>query len=62
MKDNEIRTLSGWTGHRFHKLNGQWKISAKQVNLLDCDQCIHNPSIDGRLTPGSAAHSRMSAK
>jgi benzoate/toluate 1,2-dioxygenase beta subunit len=43
--DNEIRTLSGWTGHRFRKLNGQWKISAKQVNLLDCDQCIRNPSI-----------------
>ena len=29
----------------FRKLNGQWKISAKQVNLLDCDQCIRNPSI-----------------
>jgi benzoate/toluate 1,2-dioxygenase beta subunit len=43
--DNEIRMLSGWTGHRFGKLNGQWKISAKQVNLLDCDQCIRNPSI-----------------
>ena len=25
--------------------DGQWKISAKQVNLLDCDQCIRNPSI-----------------
>jgi 3-phenylpropionate/cinnamic acid dioxygenase small subunit len=43
--DNEIRTLCGWTGHRFRKLDGQWKISAKQVNLLDCDQCIRNPSI-----------------
>ena len=43
--DNEIRTLSGWTGHRFQKLDGKWKISAKQVNLLDCDQCIRNPSI-----------------
>jgi 3-phenylpropionate/cinnamic acid dioxygenase small subunit len=43
--DNEIRMLSGWTGHRFRKLDGQWKISAKQVNLLDCDQCIRNPSI-----------------
>jgi hypothetical protein len=22
-----------------------WKIQAKQVNLIDCDQCIRNPSI-----------------
>ena len=43
--DNEIRTLSGWAGYRFRKLDGQWKISAKQVNLLNCDQCIRNPSI-----------------
>src|SRR5262245_27152207 len=43
--DNEIRTLAGWAGHRFRKLDGQWKISAKQVNLLGCDQCIRNPSI-----------------
>jgi len=38
MKENETRTLSGWTGH-------QWKISATQVNLLDCNQFIRNPSI-----------------
>jgi len=43
MKENETRTLSGWTGH--HKLSGQWKISATQVNLLDCNQFIRNPSI-----------------
>ncbi len=24
---------------------GGWKIQAKQVNLIDCDQCIRNPSI-----------------
>ena len=23
----------------------QWRIQAKQVNLIDCDQCIRNPSI-----------------
>ena len=41
----EIRTLTGWSGHRFRKVDGAWLISAKQVNLLNCDQCIRNPSI-----------------
>jgi 3-phenylpropionate/cinnamic acid dioxygenase small subunit len=43
--DGEIRMLAGWTGHRFRNLAGTWKISAKQINLLNCDQCIRNPSI-----------------
>ncbi len=43
--DGDIRVLAGWMGHRFRKLDGAWKISAKQVNLLNCDQCIRNPSI-----------------
>jgi benzoate/toluate 1,2-dioxygenase beta subunit len=43
--DGEIRVLAGWTGHRFRTVDGGWKISAKQVNLLNCDQCIRNPSI-----------------
>lgn len=43
--DGEIRMLAGWTGHRFRRQDGVWKISAKQVNLLNCDQCIRNPSI-----------------
>lgn len=43
--DGEIRVLAGWTGHRFRMIDGAWKISAKQVNLLNCDQCIRNPSI-----------------
>jgi benzoate/toluate 1,2-dioxygenase beta subunit len=43
--DGEIRTLAGWTGHRIRKMNDGWRISAKQVNLLNCDQCIRNPSI-----------------
>jgi len=41
----EIRVLAGWAGHRFRKIDGAWMISAKQVNLLNCDQCIRNPSI-----------------
>jgi benzoate/toluate 1,2-dioxygenase beta subunit len=43
--DGEIRVLAGWTGHRFRKVGDDWLISAKQVNLLNCDQCIRNPSI-----------------
>jgi 3-phenylpropionate/cinnamic acid dioxygenase small subunit len=43
--DDEIRVLAGWTAHRMRKTGGVWKISAKQVNLLNCDQCIRNPSI-----------------
>jgi benzoate/toluate 1,2-dioxygenase beta subunit len=37
--------LTGWAGHRVVGGSAQWKIQAKQVNLIDCDQCIRNPSI-----------------
>jgi len=45
---DETRVLTGWAGHRV--MHGRddgddWKIQAKQVNLIDCDQCIRNPSI-----------------
>jgi 3-phenylpropionate/cinnamic acid dioxygenase small subunit len=43
--DDETRALPGWAGHRFRRIDGIWRISAKQVNLLACDQCIRNPSI-----------------
>lgn len=43
--DGEIRMLAGWAGHRFRKIDDVWLISAKQINLLNCDQCIRNPSI-----------------
>ncbi len=43
--DNETRTLTGWAGHRVMRDGAGWKIAAKQVNLIDCDQCIRNPSI-----------------
>ena len=42
---NEIRVLTGWAGHRVVRDGAAWKIKAKQVNLIDCDQCIRNPSI-----------------
>jgi 3-phenylpropionate/cinnamic acid dioxygenase small subunit len=43
--DNETRLLSGWCGHRIFRESHSWKIVAKQVNLIECDQCIRNPSI-----------------
>jgi 3-phenylpropionate/cinnamic acid dioxygenase small subunit len=42
---DETRFLSGWSGHRFAEVDGRWQIAAKQVNLLECDQSIRNPSI-----------------
>ena len=42
---DETRVLSGWAGHRLVRNGSAWKIQAKQVNLIDCDQCIRNPSI-----------------
>jgi 3-phenylpropionate/cinnamic acid dioxygenase small subunit len=42
---DETRILTGWMGHRIASREGRWLIEAKQVNLIDCDQCIRNPSI-----------------
>lgn len=43
--DNETRILTGWAGYRMYFGEHGWKISAKQINLINCDQCIRNPSI-----------------
>jgi len=42
---DETRILTGWAGHRVVRDGGAWKIRVKQVNLLECDQSIRNPSI-----------------
>ncbi|MFL6797435.1 MAG: aromatic-ring-hydroxylating dioxygenase subunit beta [Xanthobacteraceae bacterium] len=39
------RLLSGWCAHRFVPQGGQWQIQVRQVNLIDCDQNLRNPSI-----------------
>ena len=44
-RDREARTLTGWAGHRVVRSGDGWKIAAKQVNLLECDQAIRNLSI-----------------
>jgi len=40
-----VRFFSGWCGHRFAERNGRWEIEVRQVNLIDCDQNLRNPSI-----------------
>ena len=42
---DETRILTGWTGHRLVARGTDWEIAAKQVNLIDCDQPVRNPSI-----------------
>ena len=39
------RFLSGWCGHRFIESAHAWQIRVRQVNLIDCDQNLRNPSI-----------------
>jgi 3-phenylpropionate/cinnamic acid dioxygenase small subunit len=40
-----VRLLAGWCGHRFVEHDGRWLIAVRQVNLIDCDQNLRNPSI-----------------
>jgi 3-phenylpropionate/cinnamic acid dioxygenase small subunit len=40
-----IRFLCGWCGHRFLPTAQSWQIQVRQVNLIDCDQNLRNPSI-----------------
>ena len=39
------RFLSGWCGHRFVHSAERWQIQVRQVNLIDCDRNLRNPSI-----------------
>jgi 3-phenylpropionate/cinnamic acid dioxygenase small subunit len=39
------RHLSGWCGHRFVEVDALWRIQVRQVNLIDCDQSLRNPSV-----------------
>jgi benzoate/toluate 1,2-dioxygenase beta subunit len=40
-----VRFLSGWCGHRLVEQGDRWLIAVRQVNLIDCDQNLRNPSI-----------------
>jgi benzoate/toluate 1,2-dioxygenase beta subunit len=40
----ETRTLAGWCAHRLARADDDWRIVVKQVNLVDCDRNLRNPS------------------
>jgi hypothetical protein len=40
-----LRFLSGHCAHRFVEQGDRWLIAVRQVNLIDCDQNLRNPSI-----------------
>jgi len=41
----ETRLLSGWCGHRLRRRQIGWEIEAKQINLIERDQSLRNPSV-----------------
>jgi len=45
LRAGERRTLAGWCGHRLAERDGRLEIRVKQVNLIDCDRSLRNPSI-----------------
>lgn len=45
LRGGETRTLSGWCAHRLAPRNDGWEILVKQVNLLECDRNLRNPSL-----------------
>jgi 3-phenylpropionate/cinnamic acid dioxygenase small subunit len=41
----ESRMLAGWCAHRLGRTGAGLEILVKQVNLIDCDQNLRNPSV-----------------
>jgi benzoate/toluate 1,2-dioxygenase beta subunit len=44
-RTGETRFWSGWCGHRLRLRDQRYEIEVRQVNLIDCDQNLRNPSI-----------------
>ena len=44
-RGGETRTFAGWNAHRLARDGDGWKILVKQINLIDCDQNLRNPSL-----------------
>jgi benzoate/toluate 1,2-dioxygenase beta subunit len=44
LRGGAVRTLAGWNAHRLARIAGGWRIMVKQINLLECDQNLRNPS------------------
>jgi benzoate/toluate 1,2-dioxygenase beta subunit len=45
LRNGETRFFSGWNAHRLAREGSGWKILVKQINLIDCDQNLRNPSL-----------------
>jgi 3-phenylpropionate/cinnamic acid dioxygenase small subunit len=45
LRGGESRTFAGWNAHRLARDGSSWKILVKQINLVDCDQNLRNPSL-----------------
>ncbi|MGB0629907.1 MAG: aromatic-ring-hydroxylating dioxygenase subunit beta [Alphaproteobacteria bacterium] len=41
----DYRSWAGWNGHRLRRAGGGWEVLVKQVNLINYDQNLRNPSI-----------------
>ena len=41
----DYRTWAGWYGHRLRRAGDGWEILVKQINLINFDQNLRNPSI-----------------
>ena len=41
----DYQTWAGWAGHRLGRNGNGWEILVKQVNLINYDQNLRNPSI-----------------
>ena len=44
-RNGEARVFAGWNAHRLARQGDGWKILVKQLNLIDCDQNLRNPSL-----------------
>lgn len=45
LQAGDRRTWTGWYAHRLRDRRDHWLIEVKQVNLIDCDRNLRNPSI-----------------
>ena len=41
----DTRRYAGWFGHHLGRRGDGWQVFVKQVNLIDCDRNLRNPSI-----------------
>ncbi len=44
LRAGETRRMTGWYGYRVAERGGRLEIEVKQVNLIDCDRNLRNPS------------------